>query len=127
MKTPITILILLCCILSSCTQRIVRDNTIQIQPEYIRLHYNVDTRHIHVISNPPGVDVSFETDESWIILPDVASMTTPAYVSITVDPNMTPGWRTGYVRFHSGGFSDAMLEITQVGESVMSINRIFPN
>lgn len=86
----------------------------------------VDTRHIYLTSNPPGADVSFETDELWIILPDVRSITTPAHVNITVDPNMTPGWRTGYVRFVSHGFDGAVLEISQMGESVLINNRIFP-
>ncbi len=87
----------------------------------------MDNRPIYVISNPPGIEVSFETDESWIILPDVKNVTTPAHVSFTVDPNMATTWRIGHVRFYSDGFNEAVLEVTQMGESVFIKNRKFQN
>ena len=127
MKTQI-ILILICCISCiSCTPKMIQENTIDIRPEYIRLSCNVDNRHIYVASNPPGIDVSFETGDSWIILPDIKRITPPAYVNITVNPNMTPAWRTGHVRFYSDGFNETVLEVTQMGESVLTTNRIFQN
>lgn len=125
MKIPI--IILLFGILASCAPKIVQEYTIQIRPGYIRLSCNVDNRHIYVISNPPGVEVTFETDESWIILPDAKNVTTPAYVNITVDPNMAAAWRTGHIRFYSDGFNETVLEITQMGEAVFIKNRMFHN